>query len=359
MTVKNLIICFTLTLSYLFINAQPIDKNVTKETLETYQLLANISGKNVLYGQQEATMRRYGYKKRYGCDVKDVCGSYPAIYGWDLGWMHEHGNYLAKHITKAYNRGGISTASFHMDNLLTGKGCQDTTQIVNKLIPGGSLNENYKQVLDNVANFCFSLKGKNGELIPLIFRPFHEHTGKWFWWGQTHCTKQEFIDLWQYTVTYLRDEKGVHNLLYAYSPDTIANEEQYMERYPGDDYVDVMGIDIYRDVEANNSSKFVNRIKIVTSLAEKHKKISALTETGYSKHDEKDWWTKFLLHPIKSDPQASKISYLLIWANYHEDAFFSIFKGHFNEADFVKMRKDGFLLFEEDLEKVRKDILKD
>lgn len=48
-----------------------------------------------------------------------------------------------------------------------------------------------------------------GELIPVIFRPYHEHNGDWFWWGKGVNSEEDYIKLWQFTVEYLRDEKDV------------------------------------------------------------------------------------------------------------------------------------------------------
>jgi hypothetical protein len=59
-------------------------------------------------------------------------------------------------------------------------------------------------------------------------------TSNWFWWGKPFTTKEEFIQLWRFTVEYLRDEKEVRNIIFALSPDRyFSSEEEYLERYPG------------------------------------------------------------------------------------------------------------------------------
>lgn len=93
--------------------------------------------------------------------------------------------------------------------------------------------------------FFAGLKAADGTLAPVLFRPFHEHTGSGFWWGEAQCTPDEYRALWRFTVEYLRDVKRVHNLLYVYSPDLYRDAEHYMERYPGDEWVDVLGLDAY------------------------------------------------------------------------------------------------------------------
>ena len=103
-------------------------------------------------------------------------------------------------------------------------------------------------MLDQIAEYNKTLIGKNGEQIPVIFRPWHEFDGDWFWWGKKYCTAEQFKELYRFTVTYLRDTCHVHNFLYAFSPDVnFTSEKEYLERYPGDEYVDIIAMDNYWD----------------------------------------------------------------------------------------------------------------
>lgn len=139
--------------------------------------------------------------------------------------------------------------------------------------------------------------------IPVIFRPWHEHTGSWFWWGQKLCNTDEFIALWRFTFDYLCNEKNIHNLLFAYSSGgDIENTEQYLERYPGNDYVDLMGFDYYQMPDAGNSSftENVSRVlEIVTEAASGQGKLAALTEAGYEGIPDSAWWTQLSGRPSK------------------------------------------------------------
>ena len=67
----------------------------------------------------------------------------------------------------------------------------------------------------------------------------------YFW---ENCSEAEYIQLWQFTVNYLSEEKEVNNLLYAYSPDKIDTVEVYLYGYPGDEYIDILGLDNYGDL---------------------------------------------------------------------------------------------------------------
>ena len=99
------------------------------------------------------------------------------------------------------------------------------------ILPGGSKNSLYTVWLDRVADFLGGLKGKNGENIPIILRLFHELNGGWFWWGKDQCSPDEMKQLWRYTIHYLRNEKNIHHLLYAFNTDKFNSGTEYIERY--------------------------------------------------------------------------------------------------------------------------------
>ena len=75
--------------------------------------------------------------------------------------------------------------------------------------------------------------------------------------GKNHCPADELMQLYRFTETYLRDVKNVHNLLYAFNTDRFGSEAEYLERYPGDEYVDVIGFDIYQRGNTD-SAKFID-----------------------------------------------------------------------------------------------------
>jgi beta-mannanase len=99
----------------------------------------------------------------------------------------------------------VITISWHLNNPLTGKSAWDPAPgTVESILPGGEKNALYKSWLDKVAAFMLDLKGKNGEYIPVIFRPFHELNGSWFWWGKDNCSPEEFKTPVSFTEVYLR-----------------------------------------------------------------------------------------------------------------------------------------------------------
>jgi mannan endo-1,4-beta-mannosidase len=228
-------------------------------------------------------------------------------------------------------------------------------------LPGGPQHQRYTQWLDQFADYVKSLRAPmrrpaGGDvLVPVVFRPFHETSGGWFWWGARHATPDEYRRLWRFTVEYLRDRKGVHNLLWAYSTDVFDSPAQYLARYPGDAWVDVLGFDDYQSVRTPATrGVFAQRLRDVVELAEARGKIPALTETGVETVPDSTWWTRTLLAGITADSVGRRIAWALVWRNAtfgreHRYHFFAPYPGQASVADFVRFRRDSLIFFEDEL----------
>ena len=333
------------------------DSRATDETKALYKSMQRLIGAGILFGHHDDTA--YGVEWRFradSSDVKSVTGSYPAVYGWDLSKV-EHGsdtdiNGLAfelqkKLVKEAYQRGGINTFCWHMDNPTDGKTSWDTTRrTVAEITPGGIHHPAYIRYLDSAAKYLGNLKGNDGELIPILFRPFHEFTGKWFWWGKNTCTPEEFKTLWRFTIDYFRDKKNLHNLLIVYSAADFNTEAEFMQRYPGDEYVDFMGFDNYCHKNiADFEKKLSSRLSLLDKIAEKHRKLPCLAETGYQNIPSEDWWTK-VLSPVLSK---HKISYVLTWRNANIEQFFTPYPGQKSAEDFKEFYDSDEAIFQDRL----------
>ncbi len=345
----------------------PADKNATKETINLYHNLKKLLDKGFMIGHQDDLAYGVGWKYENGrSDIKDVTGDYPAIYGWELGRLElDHDvnldsvpfEKMRMFIKEIYNRGGVITISWHLNNPLTGKTAWNPAPgTVAAILPGGEKNELYKSWLDKIAAFMLSLKGEKGEYIPVIFRPFHELNGSWFWWGGKNCTPDELKQLYRFTESYLRDTKNVHNLLYAYNTDKFYSRGEYMERYPGNDYVDVLGFDIYQAYNTASNNDFIklagNMLSMLDSISTENNKIPALTEFGYGGLPDSTWWTNVLLKAIAP----YKIAYALAWRNAGfkgngSSEFYVPYKGQVSANDFVKFYDDPKTLFQKEITK--------
>ncbi|MCZ4224851.1 glycoside hydrolase family 26 protein [Pedobacter rhodius] len=354
--------CITLSVCYgqkSVVQNHTIDAKASKETKALFFNLKNLAGKGVLFGQQDALMYGIGWKGEYDrSDVKNITGSHPALFGWDLEAIAKNDSKenetrsaekIKSYCLQAYKMGGVNTLSWHVQNFVTGKNFYDTTRCVSAILPGGEKHQEFTSALDKIALFIKSLKTENGVAVPVIFRPFHEHTGNWFWWGKPFCTVEEYKALWQFTVQYLRDKKQLHNIIYAYSPDRISgNFDNYMERYPGDNYVDVLGFDDYHELKDINDERSINlavkSIGQICDYAMSKNKIAALTETGQEKIVQPNWFTT-IFNKIMGDASASRISYLMVWRNAHTGHFYAPYPGHPGEADFKEFYNNPKTLF--------------
>lgn len=335
-----------------------VDRQATIETKALFVSLKKISANKLLFGHQDATAYGIGWRNEdLRSDVHDVCGKFPAVYGWDLGHIGDTMNIdsvsferMKFWIQSAYDRGGINTISLHLLNPVTGGSSWDVTPAVAQILPGGQKNSNFNAELILIANFLNDLKSKNGVAVPVILRLFHEHNGGWFWWGANSCSPQEYKELFKYTVGFLRDSCNVHNVLYAYSPDKFSGETEYLERFPGYDYADVLGLDNYWHFKSGDTkNEVLEQIRVVVNLAEANNKIAALTETGLEGITNPEWFTKVLLEPIKNDSIARKIAWVLVWRNANKTHHYAPYPGHASADDFIKFENDSFTVFEEDL----------
>jgi mannan endo-1,4-beta-mannosidase len=351
-----------------FLFAQ-IDKKATKETKNLYENLKTISKSHILFGHQHALEYGHGWSNETNrSDVKSVTGSHPAVVGIDFSGFSGHSKEeiiktqetLRKNVIATYERGGITTVSWHFLNPASGRGFywKDSISVaaMSLIKPGGSHHEQYIETLKTIADFAHSVKAKDGTLAPMIFRPFHEYDGDWFWWGKKYTSKEDFITVWQFTVSYLKDTLGVHNFIYALSPDNrFYSESDYLERYPGDHFVDMFGMDNYgdfgRDGKYDLDAGF-KKLKIISDVAIKKNKLAAFTETGLESIPNETWWTETLLKTIKS--KDLQLAYVLVWRNDVTSLthYYAPFPGQTSVPDFTIFYKDSFTLFENDLENV-------
>ncbi|SOE22009.1 mannan endo-1,4-beta-mannosidase [Spirosomataceae bacterium TFI 002] len=363
---KKLSLFFILLLP-LCMSAQwrPIDKNATRETKKLFKSLKKIQKRGTIFAHQHATEYGRGWRgDEDRSDVKSVVGSHPGMIGVDLmdfqGPQKENNKAkLKKVVEDAYNRGAAITVAWHFHNPL-GKGGfywkgSDSINVVPRLIPGGDSHEKYKEILSEIADWAKICKGTNGENVPMIFRPYHEFDGGWFWWGAPYCTIEEYKRIWKFTVSFLRDEQNVHNFIYAFSPDNkFKTEEQFLERYPGDEWVDMVGMDNYGDMGRDRYAPdtAAAKLKIVSDYARKAKKLAAFTETGLESIPNNTWWTETLLKVMKTD--GLRLSYVLVWRNdqYSKTHYYAPHPSHASVPDFIKFYEDPFTYFEKDLAKM-------
>jgi mannan endo-1,4-beta-mannosidase len=298
-------------------------------------------------------------------DAQAVVGQHPVVMGfdaWDLAmkpadWAPTPAVHAAaaKHV---HARGGIVTMDWHI------RGCTNTMSFnaagnetcLCKLANDDAYARAW--LIDaNFARLADALLAHGLDRIPIILRPFHELSGDWFWWGQAYWNcdgpitgEAAYQRVYRTVVTYLRNERGLDNLLFAFSPDRFGDgvagdTPRYLVGYPGDAFVDVMGIDLYFRAQpsfAAEADVFRTYLDTVARAANTHGKAAALTEFGNAKlaTDTTPWFTQYVA-PLLRD---ARIAFALTWEN-RADAYWLPYPGHPLAADFAAFAKTNAALF--------------
>ena len=346
------------------------DPNATEEVRVLYNYLMEVqnSGK-VLLGHHDALAYGHSWRDELGrSDVKEITGSHPAVCSVDFGRI-EHGasvninripfDKMREIIRYAHRRGQVITICWHVDNPKThSPGSRypagtswdnsDTTVVREILQEGSSLNIKFKGWMDHLADYIHTLKDDEGTPIPFIFRPWHEHTQTWNWWGAKCATDGEFIELWKFTIRYLRDAKGIHQMMYAISPqmDFVYPDTKgrLTFRWPGDEWVDFIGIDCYH---GRNREAFESNVKHLSALAAEKNKLCGITETGLEGVGYPHYFTEEILPVLEKN----RLSMIIFWRNddRSEKHHYLPYRGHNTAPDFRKFCESLVLLLERDL----------
>ena len=252
----------------LFISAAlavaPIDPSATPEAKALLNYIYSTYGKKMLTAQMHV-----GWGDDDVAYVNTTTGKYPAIMGIDF--INE--NQTAAEVTKAiaYSKaGGIITVMYHEGAPTVGDGYDNSkaTQpnFSNLFVTGTAENTAMLSEWDRIAGHLKTLQDAN---VPIIWRPFHECSGGWFWWDKSGGPS--FVKLWQYLYTYMTKTKGIHNCLwflgYCGSPKGTYD--------PGAGWYDMLGGDTY-----GNSGPFASLYNSVKALAPSPTMPIALHECG-------------------------------------------------------------------------------
>ena len=329
---------------------QPVEQTPAQELMAVINRV--VEQNQIMYGHQDD--RAYGHTWKYEdgrSDVLETAGDYPAVMGWDIarieledsinidGVPFEH---MRKEIVEQHKRGGINTISWHAYTPDGKDSWVGDMGVVTNILPNGKDYDKFQSYLEKAAQFLLSLKDEEGKLIPVIFRPWHEHEGNWFWWGEKRCTHQEYRELWNMTYDYMA-AAGLNSLVWAYMP--FENQE---DKIPAADRFDMLGIDSYQ--QGPDSAAYLKSLKEkvagLVAFGEKYQKPVAITEIGYEGIHSDVWWTEVLYEAMKGQP----LAYVLTWRNAWDrpEHFYSAYPGHSSEANFKEfMSKPEMLLVNE------------
>ncbi len=340
------------------VRAATSDPKATDETTAVYANLRGFQGgaretRRVLFGQQEADVSNCttsGLTPLTG-DVERLAGKAPAIVSYELSHLHKGSTsafdaagfragagQLRTLVRANHARGALVSLVWHLRCPKGAAGASDRyapsdcpadyklEELLEKKADGkqGAHFQEWRALLDELAELLWSLKDDAGALIPVQIRPFHELTGDWFWWGRGN-KPSSYQAAWREMVTYLRDGRGLHNVLWVYCPDKptddwqLKNGGDFKAYYPGDDYVDVIGFDRYDAVDGKFLAGYRADITAVGAFAAAHGKIAAVTEVGldfsrYGLGASPRWFTEALAAPLV-EVDAASFAYVSLWRN--------------------------------------------
>lgn len=325
----------------------------------------------VALGHQDTTAYGVGWSNQPDrSDVKDVCGAHAAVYGWDLFGIEKNSpkngdgvafSSLQRLIAQADEAGGINTLSWHVGNPATGGSAWDTSRsAAREVLPGGRHHDVFRGYLDRVASFLDALRGASGERIPLIVRLFHEQTGDWFWWGTALAKERDYAALFRFSVDYLRTAHGLDQLLFGFSVDAgqVGRRQDVLYGYPGDEYVDLLGLDLYFEPGATG---FLDKMGYLVDQARELGKVPALTEFGprggvNSRGVGPSWFSETVLGPLLADERGRQLAYVLAWRNARTDHAFLPYAGHPAAADLESICARPDIWLTPDLARMRRGL---
>lgn len=264
------------------VSSELVDKKATDRTKRLMQYLADMYGEYIISGQ-------YGDLGLIGAEfstVYDASGKYPAMMGLDMieyspsRVAHGSSSIDVEHAINFDKEGGIVTFAWHWnapEPYLKNSDKQpwwrgfytDATTIDLKKIMDGEDEEGYELLLSDIDAIAIQLKRLQDADVPVLWRPLHEASGGWFWWGASGS--EPYIKLYRLLFERLTDYHDLHNLIWVWNG-------QSKEWYPGDEYVDIVGIDIYPGERVYQSQ--VSKFNELVDWNGENKKIIALTENG-------------------------------------------------------------------------------
>lgn len=211
--------------------------NASESAKAVYAYLQEISGKYCLTGQMESTwMGSPDYEMNF---IEKHTGKLPAIRGLDF--MHNDFQGVVNRAKAWWEKGGIPTICWHTGSDFA-SGYNESKELEfdweNAFVPG---TDTYNTLLADMDRAVPYLQQLEDAGVPVLWRPFHELDGGWFWWSSGGS--ENFVKLWQMMYSRYTDYWGLDNLIWVLGYSQSGGDMAAW--YPGDSYVDVLGADSY------------------------------------------------------------------------------------------------------------------
>ena len=303
-----------------------VNPNASVEARNVYGFLLEQNGKKTLSGVQSS----HSHKNDFIDAVYNHTGRHPALAGYDFlflqysptpdgwSWVQNYNDISAPKEQWAANglvnymwhwnvpnseaawKAGVENYDFNGYAFY----CDQTSFDIREALKEGTWQHDFiMKDIEEVAGYLQLLENEN---IPVIWRPLHEAAGNytlygpngaWFWWGRHGA--EPCKQLWRLMYDQLVNVYGLDNLIWVWTVDvTRGAEDQYLDWYPGDEYVDILGVDIY---ETNTEAK-TRQYQALVDLTN-GKKLVTISECGN------------IPDPAKCMDAGNMWSWFMVWCN--------------------------------------------
>lgn len=248
----SLFLCASL---YAQVSKEPVNPRATPQAKALLaRLYQSVEEGNIISGLHHNQLMMPNYV--YDLDrIEKASGKVPMIWGGDLAWdAHQ----VVEIATREYNRGRIVTIMWHVNrpfdrtprvdfkNQTQGKFTDE--QWDELMTEGSRMHKMWLEQVDSISTYLKTLKDRN---IPVLWRPYHEMNGEWFWWGDRKG-ENGFKKLWRMLYERMVDHHHLDNLIWVWNanaPRKIPHDSAmaYDLYYPGHQYVDVLATDVYHN----------------------------------------------------------------------------------------------------------------
>ncbi len=246
--------CFLLLINSLQAQEiKPVTRNASPEAQNLLRYLYEIDDKHTLAGQHNYNHEMNAYSDK----AQEIGGRYPAIWGTDFIWSGEQdpGQKIVDEAIQKFKSGVIVTLMWHAGKPTDNPPFRWSESIQGKLseeewkaltTPGTPLHARWRDQADIIASYLKQLRDAH---VPVLWRPYHEMNGVWFWWGNKKG-EEGYAKLWQLLFDRFVNFHKLNNLIWVWNanaPRDIPMDEAfaYPEFYPGAEYVDVLATDVY------------------------------------------------------------------------------------------------------------------
>ena len=304
--------------------------SASQQAKKVYEFLLQQSGKKTLSGAMSGSSNSNDFADLIYLNV----GKYPALTGYDFIFLQysptpENWNWKVNYndisaAREQWNNNGLVSYMWHWNVPTSESAWKNGTEkgdytgyafysdktafdIKEALKEGTWQNQFLMKDIEEVASYLKNLRDAG---IHVIWRPLHEAAGNynlysdngaWFWWGKGGA--EPCKQLWRLLYDQFTNVHGLNNLIWVWTVDaTIGCEDQYDDWYPGDDVVDIVGVDIYE----NNTDAKTRQFQALVDVTKGNKLVS-VSECGN------------IPDPDKCFAQGNAWSWFMVWCTYDEN----------------------------------------